>query len=226
MTKLIRAEVYKLFRSLYLWGIWLAYLVFSATLAGDHIRDYTYLRSAIYPISFLLFLIVGLAAVCIGNEFNIRSIQAYVSSGHSRAGVFFAKTFIYSISALMINELTLLIISIVGWIVRGEAIDAGLMIRLAPSLLAMNLVPLFVAFLTKSSGKAMGFGCLAVALQTASVNTHGITEKAIYLPYGHTFTAFSEGELSHYPVIIAIDIVWILVFLTGSYLAFRRSDLK
>ncbi len=226
MTKLIRAEVYKLTHSLYPWGIWLAYLAFSAVLVRDHTGEFTYLRSAIYPITFLQFLIVGLSAVCLGNEFNLRVIQGCVSSGHSRAGVFCAKTFIYSISTLMINELTLLFFGIQGWMVRGETIDASLMIGMVPSLLAMNMVPLFVAFLSKSSGKAMGFGFLAYALQVASLNTPGITEKAVYLPYGHMFIAFWDGAFSHYPVILAIDIVWILLFLTGSYLAFRRSDLK
>ena len=226
MTKLIRAEVYKLTHSLYPWGIWLAYLAFSAVLVRDHTGEFTYLRSAIYPITFLQFLIVGLSAVCLGNEFNLRVIQGCVSSGHSRAGVFCAKTFIYSISTLMINELTLLFFGIQGWMVRGETIDASLMIGMVPSLLAMNMVPLFVAFLSKNSGKAMGFGCLAYAFQVASLNTPGITEKAVYLPYGHMFIAFRDGAFSHYPVILAVDIVWILVFLTGSYLAFRRSDLK
>lgn len=226
MTKLIRAEVYKLTHSLYPWGIWLAYLAFSAVLVRDHTGEFTYLRSAIYPITFLQFLIVGLSAVCLGNEFNLRVIQGCISSGHSRAGVFCAKTFIYSISTLMINELTLLFFGIQGWMVRGETIDASLMIGMVPSLLAMNMVPLFVAFLSKNSGKAMGFGCLAYALQVASLNTPGITEKAVYLPYGHMFIAFRDGAFSHYPVILAVDIVWILVFLTGSYLAFRRSDLK
>ena len=226
MTKLIRAEVYKLTHSLYPWGIWLAYLAFSAVLVRDHTGEFTYLRSAIYPITFLQFLIVGLSAVCLGNEFNLRVIQGCVSSGHSRAGVFCAKTFIYSISTLMINELTLLFFGIQGWMVRGETIDASLMIGMVPSLLAMNMVPLFVAFLSKNSGKVMGFGCLAYALQVASLNTPGITEKAVYLPYGHMFIAFRDGAFSHYPVILAVDIVWILVFLTGSYLAFRRSDLK
>ena len=226
MTKLIRAEVYKLTHSLYPWGIWLAYLAFSAVLVRDHTGEFTYLRSAIYPITFLQFLIVGLSAVCLGNEFNLRVIQGCVSSGHSRAGVFCAKTFIYSISTLMINELTLLFLGIQGSTVRGETIDACLMIGMVPSLLAMNMVPLFVAFLSKNSGKAMGFGCLAYALQVASLNTPGITEKAVYLPYGHMFIAFRDGAFSHYPVILAVDIVWILVFLTGSYLAFRRSDLK
>ena len=79
MTKVIRAEIYKLFHSFYLWGIGLGYLLVTTILVHDHIDEMSYLRSGMYPIPFMLFFIIALAIVMIGNEFDQRQLQDLIA---------------------------------------------------------------------------------------------------------------------------------------------------
>ena len=60
-----------------------------------------------------------------------------------------------------------------------------------------------------------------------SLNTAGISDKAVYLPYGHSLLGYSEELIPEDRTwLLLIDLVWIAVFVIGSYIAVRRSDLK
>jgi hypothetical protein len=59
-----------------------------------------------------------------------------------------------------------------------------------------------------------------------SINTAGISDKAVYLPYGHSFLGYSEELPADKTGLLLLDLAWIAVFVIGSYIAVRRSDLK
>ncbi|MBR4557012.1 MAG: hypothetical protein IKO15_05965, partial [Clostridiales bacterium] len=59
-----------------------------------------------------------------------------------------------------------------------------------------------------------------------SLNTAGISDKAVYLPYGHSLLGYSETLPADKTGLLLLDLVWIAVFVIGSYIAVRRSDLK
>ena len=227
MTKVIRAEVYKLFHSFYYWGIALGYFAFASILTLDHINMTTYLRSSMYPISFMLFFVIGLAIVMIGNEFSQRQIQGYIAAGNKRIEVFGAKMFVYLACSVGMIVVTLLLHGLAGLIIRGEAIEFGTILFLIPSFIGICLIPAFFAFLFRDVGKTLGGGLVFYCIMLFTLNTKGF-EKFVYLPYGHSLLGWT-GELQAAPErtgLLLIDLAWIAVFLIGSYMAMRRSDLK
>lgn len=227
MTKVIRAEIYKLFHSFYLWGIGLGYLLVTTILVHDHIDEMSYLRSGMYPIPFMLFFIIALAIVMIGNEFDQRQLQGYIASGHKRIEVFAGKLTVYLSGSVGIMLVTLLIDGLAGLLIRGETIDFGTILFLIPSFIAIAVVPAFFAFVFKDIGKTLGSGLVSFVLMILSLNTAGISDKAVYLPYGHSLLGYSEELIPEDRTwLLLIDLVWIAVFVIGSYIVVRRSDLK
>jgi ABC-type transport system involved in multi-copper enzyme maturation permease subunit len=226
MTKVIRAEIYKLFHSFYLWGIGLGYLLVTTILVHDHIDEMSYLRSGMYPIPFMLFFIIALAIVMIGNEFDQRQLQGYIAAGHKRIEVFAGKLTVYLSGSVGIMLVTLLIDGLAGLLIRGETIDFGTILFLIPSFIAIAVVPAFFAFVFKDIGKTLGSGLISFVLMLLSLNTAGISDKAVYLPYGHSLLGYSETLPADKTGLLLLDLVWIAVFVIGSYIAVRRSDLK
>ena len=226
MTKVIRAEVYKIFHSFHLWGIALGYLFLNSILVHDHTDEMSFMRSGMYPIPFLIFFMVALAIVMIGNEFDQRQIQGYIAAGHKRFEVFAGKLTVYLLGSVGIMLGTLLLDGFAGLLLRGETIDFGTVLFLIPSFIAIAVVPAFFAFLFKDIGKTLGSGLITFVLMIASVNTSGIREHAVYLPYGHSLLGYAEMLPADKTGLLLIDLAWIAVFVIGSYIAVRRSDLK
>ena len=226
MTKVIRAEIYKLFHSFQLWGIALGYLLLNSILVHDHTDEMSFMRSGMYPIPFLIFFVIALAIVMIGNEFDQRQIQGYIAAGHKRFEVFAGKLIVYLLGSVGIMLGTLLLDGLAGLLIRGEAIDFGTVLFLIPSFIAIAVVPAFFAFLFKDIGKTLGSGLITFVLILLSLNTKGISDKAIYLPYGHSLLGYAEEIPADKTGLLLIDIIWITVFVIGSYIAVRRSDLK
>ena len=226
MTKVIRAEVYKIFHSFHLWGIALGYLFLNSILVHDHTDEMSFMRSGMYPIPFLIFFMVALAIVMIGNEFDQRQIQGYIAAGHKRFEVFAGKLTVYLLGSVGIMLGTLLLDGLAGLLLRGETIDFGTVMFLIPSFIAIAVVPAFFAFLFKDIGKTLGSGLITFVLMIASVNTAGIREHAVYLPYGHSFLGYAEMLPADKTGLLLIDLAWIAVFVIGSYITVRRSDLK
>lgn len=226
MTKVIKAEIYKLFHSFYLWGIGLAYLFVTTILVHDHMDEMSYLRSGMYPVPFMILFIIALAIVMIGNEFDQRQIQAYIAAGHKRIEVFAGKLIVYLSGSVGMMLVTLLLDGLAGLLIRGEAIDFGTVLFLIPSFIAIAVVPAFFAFVFKDIGKTLGSGLVCFALMLFSLNTAGISDKAVYLPYGHSLLGYSEALPADKTGLLLLDLAWIAVFVIGSYIAVCRSNLK
>ena len=227
MTKLIKAEVYKFFHSPYLWGILLGYILLVSSLIPDYLRrGETCLEGSLYIGTFFTFMIVALAVTYLGNEFEQRVIQHYVTSGNSRNGVFFSKTFLFLLFGSLMMVSAPLVHSICGTVFGGEALDLLTIAALIPSFIATCTVPMFFAFLFKDVGKTLGSGLIFFILIIASLNTDGISEWAVYLPYAQRLLCLRGTFFENYPLLTAINLIWTAVFTAGSYLAFRHSDLK
>lgn len=226
MTKVIKAEIYKLFHSFHLWGIALAYFALSSILVRDHIGQMSYLRSAMYPIPFLMLFIVALSIVMIGNEFDQRQIQSYIAAGHKRIEVFAGKLITYLSGSVGIMLISLLIHAATGKITRNESMDTSTILFLIPSFISIAVVPAFFAFLFKDIGKTLGCGLGSFVLMMVSLNTRGINDRAVLLPFGHPLLGYAEEIPADKTGLLIIDLIWIAVFVIGSYIAYRRSDLK
>ncbi len=88
------------------------------------------------------------------------------------------------------------------------------------------MVPAFLAFVFKDIGRTLGGGLIFYLIMLISLNNSAVNDKAIYLPYGHSLLAYKDILPSDLSGLLMIDAIWMVVLLTGSFLAFRRSDLK
>ena len=226
MTKIIRAEIYKLFHSIYYWGIAGGYFLIVSLLVPDHSAKTSVLRSSMYPISFMIFMIFAFAIAMIGNVFDQRLIQTYIASGHKRSEVVSAKLIVFLGGSVGMMLGTLLIHGLVGMIFMGESIDFKTILILIPSFFAVCLVPACLAFVFKDIGKTLGSGLAYYVLMMFSLNTDGISDKAVYLPYGHSILAYFDLMPEDITGLLLIDAAWIAFFLTVSYIALSKSDLK
>lgn len=226
MTKILRSELYKLFKSPAPWGIMLGYFLICSLLVRDHYAQMSFFRAAAYPIPFMLFLQIALAIFMIGHEFDQRYLQSYVASGNKRSHIFLGKVLVYLLMSVGMSVLTLLIYGTVGKVLRGEAIPFENFLFLLPAFVGMCMVPAFLAFVFKDIGKTLGSGLVFYLVMIICVNKAGVSDKVVFLPFGQPFLVYGDIIPSDITSLILIDIAWITVLVVGSYIAFRKSDLK
>lgn len=226
MTKIIRAEFYKLFHGIAPWGIMLGYIFLCSILVRDHYDQMSFFRAAAYPIPFMLFLQIALAVYMIGHEFDQRFLQSYVASGNKRYQIFLGKLLVYLAVSVGMPLITVLIYGTVGQVTRGEAIPWASFLFLLPAFIGMSMVPAILAFIFKDIGKTLGSGLVFYLIMIICVNKAGVSDKVVYLPFGQPFLVYGDIVPSDITSLVLIDIAWIFVLVIGSYIAFRKSDLK
>ena len=204
----------------------LGYFLLCSILVKDRYDLVGYFKASLYPIPFLLFMHTALAIFMIGNEFDQRLIQGYVASGNRRINIFLGKLIAYLTVSLVMTVATLLIHSLMGLVKCGEAIPWGTILLLLPSFLGVSLFPAFLAFVFKDIGRTLGTGLISYIIMVFSLNTAPLSDKAVYLPYGHPLLVFADIVPGNITSLLLIDAVWITVLAAGSYIAFSRSDLK
>lgn len=227
MPKLIKAESYKLFHSVYLWLIGLGFFLLNSSLIPDYLkRGFTWLDGSLYIGKFFFFMIAALAVIFLGSEFEQRVIQHYVTAGNSRNSIFWAKSIVFLLSGTAILEGTLFIHAFIGLIFKGEPIDYKTMLLLIPAFIAECTVPLFFGFLFRDIAKTLAGGLIFFVITIATLNTADIVDKAMFLPYAQRLQPLEGTFYGNLTVNLVIDIIWTAVFLVGAYAAFRHSDLK
>ena len=227
MTKLIRAEVYKLTHSLHLWLIGLAYLLLSSSLSPDYIRrGKSWFESSVYVGLFFYFMLAALATTMIGVEFDHGVIRNLVSAGNSRLKVFLSKALVFVVSGTIVIILPLLIHSLLGYLISGEAMDIKTMLLLIPSFIGTCMPFLFLGLLFRDTGRTLGGGLIFFVLMHLAINTAGTAERAVFIPYAQRLQVLNGAFYDNLFLNIAIDIIWIGAFLIASYAVFRRCDLK
>ena len=227
MPKLIKAESYKLFHSVYLWLIGLGFFLLNSSLIPDYLkRGYTWFDGSLYIGKFFFFMIAALAVIFLGSEFEQRVIQHYVTAGNSRSSIFLAKSTVFLIGGTAILEGTLFIHALIGLIFKGEPIDYKTMLLLIPAFIAECTVPLFLGFLFKDVAKTLVGGLIFFIFTVATLNNPAILDKMMFLPYAQRLQPLSGIFYENLTTNLIVDIIWTIVFLTGAYAAFRRSDLK
>lgn len=227
MTKLLKAEVYKIFHSIYFWLIWAIYLAINTILVPDFVnRGMTWIRSSLFYGTYLFFMVVALAVAAFGNDMEHRVLDNYVAAGHSRFSVFLSKTLVYLTCGTIMLTLTLLIHTLIGHLTNGDQFDYRTVIMLIPSFVATCTIPMFFAFIFQDIGKTLVLGLVSFVVMVTALNYDSVSEKIIYLPFAQRLVFFSGKADGHLALMLVIDVIWIAVFTAGSYLAFCRRDLK
>lgn len=232
MSNLLKAEFYKLTHSWYFWGIGLFNCFLSSVLLLDSKRETANLFFAsLYNTPLLYFLIIVFSALFVGNDFAQKTIYQYVSSGHKRGQIIFAKTVVYQIACVIILVIPVILHGLLGRLFLKEvsaAIDdiAVIMITIGLSILAMCMLPLFFSFLFQDMGKSLTVPMLTFLIMIFLMNGKQAQYITKILPMGQLrLISLQELSLAHVHF-ITIDLLWIFILYLGAYFIFCHSNLK
>ena len=96
MINLLKAEYYKLLHKQSFWGLLFFSLALGSLLLTDSKNTTSDLvKGSLYNLPQIYFISILFAALFIGEDFENRTIPSFVSAGHKRGAVFFAKTLSY-----------------------------------------------------------------------------------------------------------------------------------
>lgn len=231
MSNLLKAEFYKLFHGRYFWEIALFNFILSSILLLDSIgKTFNLLDASLYNIPILFFLIIVFCALYIGNDFEQKTLYSYISGGHKRSQVIFAKAIVYETAGIGILYFPLFIHSVLGVFLRKETFDFdkiwNLMMPAFFATLAMCMLPYFFAVLFRDLGRSLVVPMFLYFLMIFLMNGDLAQQITRILPMGQLrLISLQEtsGVDSNY---LVKDIWWIIILYGGSYLCFWRSDLK
>lgn len=229
---LIKAEFYKLFHNLSFWGITLFSLILSSLLLLDSKNQTAdMLHASSYNTPLLYFLAIIFGALYVGDDLGERTLNCFVSSGHKRSLVLFAKTFAYQTACFIILVLPVVIHGLLGLFIQGsEAVINKYFpadcIVLFISIIAMCMLPLFCAFVFRELGTTLAVSIAMFFLMIFILNGDQAQLFWTILPMGQIrLIALKQFPISLLHMAV-IDILWVLVLYTGAYFTFYRSDLK
>ena len=220
MSNLLKAEFYKLFHSWYFWGIGLFNLLLSRETSNLFF-------ASIYNMPILYFLTIIFSALFVGNDFGRRTLQSYINAGHRRGKILFAKLVVHQIACIVILSFPLLLHSIIGtFVTKGALASIGIVVMVIASQFAMCLLPFFFAFIFRDIGKSMAVPMVLFFLMVFLMNGDQVQLISQILPMGQLrLMALQQSNISGGQFMFS-DFLWVLALCLGTYLWFRRSDLK
>lgn len=232
MINLLKSELYKLRHSLAFWGMALFSLLLGSLMLLDSGQDTSSLFFAsLYNTPILYFLTIIFGALFIGDDFVSQTLNSFVSAGHKRSTILFAKTFAYQMGCVFILGLPLILHGIwelMVWKVEMASAETMLLtgFSILISILAMCMVSLLCAFMFRDMGKSLTVPMILFFLTIFILNGDHTLRISTFLPIGQSRLI----SLEQYPLssvaLIGIDCIWILVLYMVAYVVFCHSDLK
>ncbi|MCB7302735.1 ABC transporter permease subunit [Bariatricus massiliensis] len=229
MANLLRAEFYKLFHSRYFGVTGLFTFFLSSILLLDSNGETANLFSAsLYNTPLLSFLTIVFSVLFVGNDFEQGTLYSYISAGHKRSHVVFAKTLVYEIACFVILVFPLLIHGLAGVLFLDEtlALSSDVWINMAIialSVSAMCMLPLLFSFLFRDIGRTLVVPMVLFFLMIFLMNGEQAQIITKILPMGQ-LRLVSLGQQSLQ--FIVTDFLWISFSCLGAYFGFCFSDLK
>lgn len=240
VINLFRIEVYKLFQSKSFWIIFFISTFIGVTIPLDgygYITQYENVGASFYNTCLLVIFPILLGALSFGNDFVDRTINNAVCAGHSRAKIFACKVVAYLIGVNIVL-LSSPIISIIAnnafhrYTSHNLMSNGSVLVKtfLVTSLLGMAIssISVFITFIFKDIGKSVGFSTLVYLMSVVLLNsTRDIMKNSFKL------LPLAQMRLILYRPIVPnqfekaalIGFITIVLFLTASYLCFKKSEL-
>ena len=161
MANLLRTEWYKLWHSWYFWGIGIfTFLLSSILLLDSKGKTSNLVMASLYNTPLLYFLIIVFIALFIGNDLGGRTLNAYLTAGHKRGYVFWAKVMVSQIGCILILTVPLLIHEIIdrfGMKERFPEISGTFTVafQILFVVITMCALPVVLAFVFRDMGKTL-----------------------------------------------------------------------
>lgn len=240
MINLLRTEFYKMFRSKSFWVILIISTVLGVMMSQDgkvRIGKDEIISISFYCTCILTLFPILLGSISFGSDFINRTINNEISAGHNRSRIFFCKVIVYFIGVNLIILIApfinlILNCSLHKFVSYGFINEGAVLIKtfFITSLLEMaaSSVIIFIAFIFRDVGKTVGILVFMYILNIQILGSSDIKTTFI------RFLPLSEMRLILYrPLIngqfqeaVLVSIVTIIFFLAGSYLCFKKSELR
>lgn len=163
MANLLRTEWYKLWHSWYFWGIGIfTFLLSSILLLDSKGKTSNLVMASLYNTPLLYFLIIVFIALFIGNDLGGRTLNAYLTVGHKRGYVFWAKVMVSQIGCILILTVPLLTHEIIGRFGMKERFPEisgtfTVAFQILFVVITMCALPVVLAFVFRDMGKHWQF---------------------------------------------------------------------
>lgn len=232
MANLLKAEFYKLFHSRSFWGmVSFSFLLSSLLLLDSEQLTAGLFFASLYNTPLLYFLTIIFGALFVGNDFGERTLHCFLTAGHKRSAILFAKTLTYQIACVSMLAIPLVMHGLFGAFIKKEEIistefflTTGVTIPVC--ILAMCMLPLFFSFVFRDMGRTLAVLMVVFFSMIFLLNGGGAQSAAIILPMGQLRLISLQQLPIPAAAVVAIDTVWIIVLYIGAYVSFYRSDLK
>ena len=210
MANLLRTEWYKLWHSWYFWGIEIfTFLLSSILLLDSKGKTSNLVMASLYNTPLLYFLIIVFIALFIGNDLGGRTLNAYLTAGHKRGYVFWAKVMVSQIGCILSLTVPLLIHEISG--------RFGMKERFA--------LPVVLAFVFRDMGKTLAVSMVLYFLMIFLMNGQHAESLIRILPMGQLrLIALQKFDRTTVP--LSLDFLWMFILYYSAGRSFLHADLK
>lgn len=230
MANLLRTEWYKLWHSWYFWGIGIfTFLLSSILLLDSKGKTSNLVMASLYNTPLLYFLIIVFIALFIGNDLGGRTLNAYLTAGHKRGYVFWAKVMVSQIGCILILTVPLLIHEIIGRFgMKERFLEISGTFTVAFQILfvviTMCALPVVLAFVFRDMGKHWQFPWFCFPYDFLMNGQHAESLIRI-LPMGQLrLIALQKFDRTTVP--LSLDFLWMFILYYSAGRIFLHADLK
>ena len=213
MANLLRTEWYKLWHSWYFWGIGIfTFLLSSILLLDSKGKTSNLVMASLYNTPLLYFLFIVFIALFIGNDLGGRTLNAYLTAGHKRGYVFWAKVMVSQIGCILILTVPLLIHEIIGRFGMKERFPEisgtfTVAFQILFVVITMCALPVVLAFVFRDMGKTLAESLIRI------------------LPMGQLrLIALQKFDRTTVP--LSLDFLWMFILYYSAGRIFLHADLK
>lgn len=231
MSNLLKTELYKLFYSWYFWGIGIFNLFLSTILLLDSKgKSSNLIMASLYNVPLLYFLIIVFIALFIGSDLGRRTLNTYITAGHKRSCILWAKVIVSQIGCIIILIFPLLMHGVISQFCMKEKFiwgDNGYTILLVTllAMITMCTLPIFLAFIFRDMGRTLAISMVLFFVMIFFMNSEYAQTIIKILPMGQ-LRLISLQKFYSIDFFLLVDFLWNVILYMVAGNVFLHTDLK
>ena len=231
MSNLLKTELYKLFHSWYFWGIGIFNLFLSTILLLDSKgKSFNLIMASLYNVPLLYFLIIVFIALFIGSDLGRRTLNTYITAGHKRSCILWAKVIVSQIGCIIILIFPLLMHGVISQFCMKEKFiwgDNGYTILLVTllAMITMCTLPIFLAFIFRDMGRTLAISMVLFFVMIFFMNSEYAQTIIKILPMGQ-LRLISLQKFYSIDFFLLVDFLWNVILYMVAGNVFLHIDLK
>ena len=231
MSNLLKTELYKLFHSWHFWGIGIFNLFLSTILLLDSKgKSSNLIMASLYNVPLLYFLIIVFIALFIGSDLGRRTLNTYITAGHKRSCILWAKVIVSQIGCIIILIFPLLMHGVISQFCMKEKFiwgDNGYTILLVTllAMITMCTLPIFLAFIFRDMGRTLAISMVLFFVMIFFMNSEYAQTIIKILPMGQ-LRLISLQKFYSIDFFLLVDFLWNVILYMVAGNVFLHTDLK